>query len=153
MSDLGGHISSFWKNANKDLKGSEVFDKHAKVVTNTISNKHLNPHYVTTVKEIYKDFGEDEKIELIWSNNGEFAYDAENVLVGITNYRIFSLEKGNPRTVFRGAVNSYDHVKRGAWRWDELECTMKDGTKESILIYHKVVCAHFCEYLASNPAK
>ncbi len=131
-------------------KSPPVYNDNGSLVPRT--TRVVPANTVDTISQICK-FYADEQIELLYSNSDEFEYN-NNVLVGITNYRIFHLEKDNMTSVFRYEILNYKHTSMGIFKHDLLECVIrKDGSIRSICIYHVDTCKYFCEYLKNTKNK
>ena len=124
------------------------------VTTNTIEGKSVSGD---TVKQLSKtlNFFPDEKIELLYSDNRVFYFN-KNVIVGITNYRLFKLEKEEISHLFRSDIQSVRQVKNNVWTWDKIECTVKNDRSLKIAevrtfgIFHSTACAYFVLWLSTK---
>lgn len=79
-----------------------------------------------------------EKTRLVLGDNAE-------VLVGLTNKRIFKTEKNSISTVILDDVVSVDHIKNNFLHWDKIECRLQDGRTETFGVFHKNSCAFLVE--------
>ena len=123
------------------------------VTKNTQEGKYLRG---IEVKEIFDLIGEKEKEEeilFLWVEGGKFdkvLTPKKETMVGITNKRLFKLEKGGKWIIKREIIKEVRHQKNGWLAWDKIVITLKDGRTDTIGIYDEATCQYFCNYLNSN---
>lgn len=89
---------------------------------------------------VYKGKDKDisEKAKLILDEKAE-------VLVGITNMRVFKTQNCETWMERFDEMTSADHIENGFFAWDKIECRMQDGRIETFGIYHKKACQFLVE--------
>lgn len=92
----------------------------------------------------------NEKLDIIYSYHNNFNDINQNdIFIGISNYRLFKLEKNYIQSVNISEIDDVNHKQNNIFRWDFIECQMGDKRIESFSIFHKTTCAYFCGYLNS----
>jgi hypothetical protein len=127
--------------------GNKMFvpqDKHY-VAENIIIGASLNFKELNSITKNIK-FTENEKIEVLYSNNDSFEYK-KNILVGITNFRIFKLENNNISYIDKNNIVSIRYRYNGIFRWDKIECKLRNGEFDTIGVFHSNACRYLCNYL------
>jgi len=126
------------------------------IVVNTITNDQLKNHEIKMLLTLI-NANPLEKIDFLYMfdivHKEETINISKNILVGITNYRIFKSEKGNCFSFLRSEINSIEHKSNGIFSWDMLNFKFKNGTTNNIGIYHSDVCKFYTNYLSNNPFK
>ena len=90
-----------------------------------------------------------EHIEVVYSNSGDFTFQG-NVIVGISNFRFFKLERDNCTTILRKEIAAVKHIQNGTFEWDKVECILKSYKTDTIGVFHKKACAYLCNYLQTR---
>jgi len=108
---------------------------------------HANYIGVNESSEINKiiSFAPDENLIMIYFYNGRKI--SGNVLVGITNVRLFKIEKNKFDAVNLSNIKQVNHRKNDIFRWDKIECKLHNNKVETFGVYHKKACGKLCEYL------
>ena len=72
-----------------------------------------------------------------------------NTIIGLTNLRIFKLEKNNVNTIWLKDIAEVDHEKKGPFRWDNIVFKLhgEEDTWNIISVYHSKACIHIRKYI------
>jgi len=130
----------------------------AEAGTNTIHGDALSKSIYTSIYRV-AGLPENEPLELVYVYSlkyNQYFDPIEEIIVGITNQRIFKLEYGNYTQQILRNIKSVSHEKNGFFRWDKIKCILHkkdDDCVDTFTIYHGVSCAYFCEYLAKKIEK
>ena len=115
---------------------------HTKIemqLTNDIKKNILN----------FLEFHQNEKIELLYSYYSTYSIK-NDIMVGITNKRIFKIDKGVKRFTNMNSIKTAKHIKKWLFFWDKIECMTTDEKIETYGIFHALDCNYFCNYLNDN---
>ncbi len=141
-------IGNYFKNQAKNISNMVSKDKPNYVISNTFDSKNIPEESVKQISQLM-NFLAGEKIELLYSDNQQFLFD-NNVIIGITNYRLFKFEKDNQFYIFRAEIAKIKHVENNVFSWDKIELVMKDYSIQTIGIWHPETCKYFIDYLNTN---
>lgn len=134
----------------KDYHHYEVkYHKVDRVAEDTISGLDLKVREVNMISEIVH-FLPSESIQIIYLSGGNFepTFKIEgNTIVGVTNFRIFKIEKSNVDSVMIKDILKVTHEKNGLLRWDKVVCTTTNGKTETFGIFYSKTCEYFCNHL------
>lgn len=123
-----------------------------RIATHTINGKELRMKETSLISG-YLHFLPDERIKIIYlhSNNffPEFTLEG-NIIVGVTNYRVFKIEKNNGDSVLLKDIDKVKMEENGFFRWDNIVCLLKNGEKKKIGIYYNSTCEYFCNYITKS---
>lgn len=129
--------------------------KIQKICKNTIEGKYLNKKQYSLLSGVL-NLQESEKIELIYMYDGlfdSFRTINDKVIVGITNLRVFGIKNKSVRDVLRSDINKISHVASGLFRWDKMNCHLKNSQIESFDVHGTKTCKFLCDYLMANQEK
>ena len=101
------------------------------VADNTIGGHQLEPLKKQRIHHLL-GLSEGESIEIIYSNNGKFDTD-KNVLVGLTNRRIFKIEDEIVSRILISNLVSIRHVENDIFSSDKLHCELISFVKPFII--------------------
>lgn len=94
---------------------------------------------------------EGEILEEVYSYGGFYPIlkIRNNIIVGITNLRIFKLEKGIVSVLRYRDVVSVKHERNGLFRWDKVVCQLcgEGGEFDTFGVYHGDACARICNHM------
>lgn len=126
-----------------------------KITVNTALGENLKDNVKGAIE---KTIGivKNEKLEVVYIYNDTFdvGFDiVNNVIVGLTNFRIFKIEKGDVSYQKLNETINVEHEKNGIFRWDKVVCNLSGGKKETFGIYHADVCKYFCNYITNKIKK
>ena len=123
----------------------KYIDIRTYVAHNTVTISELFMKEIQIIHDIIKS-NDDEIVQMIWSHDsiGSNLKIEKNIIVGITNLRIFKLEKGNVFTTEFKNIKSVHVEKNGIFRWDKIVCKLVDGKCETYGIYNGDACEHIC---------
>lgn len=142
MSRQFNYIENLW---NKTTKKSShhVWD-------NTIQGKDVPAETIKLLADKLQFFPE-EKIELLYSNDMIFKFK-KNVLIGVTQYRLFKLEDEEIITIPRTEITKLKHIKNNSVSWDFLQCELGSSSRvRNIGIWSTEACDNFIDYLQKHP--
>lgn len=99
-----------------------------------------------------------EMLEIIYIYDGTFDHNfniARDIIVGISNYRIFKIEDGKCNSRRLDEMTHVEHQKNGLFKWDKIVCYLSKYKRESANqqeidtfgIYHSDVCKYYCNYI------
>lgn len=126
-----------------------------RIVHDTIDGEDLRIREANAIAKLVH-FNDDEKIEKIYMFDANFEKYFEptmKILVGITNLRIFKIDKGIVSFAMISDITNIHHIAKSIFRWDQLVCTLKDGTTIEFGIYTSVTAKYFMNYLKSKLRK
>lgn len=113
----------------------------------------IDKNVLTLIKN-YIDIKDNEKILFVYFYlDGDFMEPIKfhkNIVVGITDKRIFKIEKGNISMVNIHEIVDISHQKNGIFRWDKVACVMKNGNVKTFGMYHANACKFFIEHLNAS---
>lgn len=95
----------------------------------------------------------DEKIGVVYMRYDTFDQNfsiSREIIVGITDVRIFKIETGNNNQQLISNIASVSHQKNGLFSWDKVVCRLKNGDIDTYGIYHSAACGYFCDYLKNR---
>jgi hypothetical protein len=140
------------------------FTNRVYIAHNTIEADYLFVKELNILKT-YVGFDNDEILIMIYSNNN-FDPSLEicgNIIVGLTNLRIFKLEKGVIHSTYYQDIKNVYHVKNNIFTWDKIICVLKKIRKEgepeikdekfkhdnvqSYGVYYSDACECMCKYI------
>jgi len=95
-------------------------------------------------------FQSDEKLEILYSRNDNFeeyfGLD-NNILVGVTNKRVFKMENASNESIFLNDISSCSHQKNSWYKWDKIEMKLKDGTVDTLGIHSSDTTRYFVNFI------
>lgn len=134
------------------IENTKNKDEIKRVTDNTVDGKELRISDVELLSKIV-NFDQDEVILFLYCYGGKFEPRVileGNVFVGITNKRVFKIEKGGSFGVMRKNILSAKHIKNGIFSWDRIEFDLVEGKKDSFGIYHSATCEYFTNFINCN---
>src|ERR1700744_1484957 len=126
--------------------------KIARITKNTIRGDNLRGSEINMLAKAV-NFLPNEKLEIIYLSNDEFepTFTIENnIIVGITNFRIFKLEHGGLDSLLLNKISNVSYQKNGMFRWDKIVCRTTKLKVETFGIFNSETCQYFCNYLNSK---
>ena len=120
-----------------------------RITTNTVLGKGLKENVRHAIEQTI-NVEEGEVIEIVYIYNDTFdeKFDiVKDIIVGVTNYRIFKIEDGRYDAQKINEIISIAHEKNGIFRWDKIICLLKKNKQNTFGIYHGDVCGYFCNYI------
>lgn len=121
-------------------------------ITKKIPNNTIKLLSKATIEPSVSDFvikrvglTPNDDIELLYLFNGK-----TDIIVGISTSRIFKLDCYQTSSVLLSDIISVRHQQNNLFKWDKIECLLKNGKIETFGIYHNGVCKQFCNYLMTN---
>jgi hypothetical protein len=150
MFKLFDHVANtVTKSMNNALYCGTGYQRLFRVTNNTVSGNYVSHNNQAILSEAVNYF-DGEKIELLYLYDDGFDQDIDlssAILIGITNYRIFKIDKGVKTYTLRKNIINIRHVKRGVFVWDSLQCKTDIGIVVTYGIYHTTACDYFCNHL------
>ena len=134
------------------IENTKNKDEIKRITENTIDGKDLRISDVELLSKVM-NFEQDEKVLYLYCYSGKFEPRIVlegNVFIGITNKRVFKIEKGGSFSVMRKNILSAKHIKNGIFSWDRIEFDLIGGKKDSFGIYHNATCEYFTNYINCN---
>ena len=131
---------------------SESQTELKQVVNETIAGLDLRRREFEMINKLI-GFEAGEEIEIIYRDGGHFEkyFDMmDSILVGITNQRIFKIEKGIAYSAKIKDMKRCSHKKTNPFQWDAVEVEMNDGKKMLFGIYWGETTAHFTALLGTK---
>jgi hypothetical protein len=122
------------------------------ISTDTICGDDLRPlEYGLIKQQIRAD--PDEKIEVLYRTSGEFEKPFnmfDSVLVGISNKRLFKIEKGISYFTSLSNIVSLRHKKMNIFKWDQIIVTTRDNKEVEYGIYYSDTIEYFIKYIRAK---
>ena len=122
-----------------------------RVCEDTIKGEDLpTAHLEVLAKSL--GFRSNERLELIYINLGNFTRSLSiksDIVVGLTNLRIFRTENGHLTYSLIEDIVSVEHEQNSIFRWDTLRIRLKRGDTQAFGIYFNQTCAYFCKTLCT----
>lgn len=123
-------------------------DRRTYVAKNTVSGADMYIEEQIMLENVL-NLAQNENFEIVYSNkswNPELQIQ-DNIIVGLTNMRIFKLERGHVSITYYDKIKSVGLMKNGPFRWDKIVCTLKSNTEkvediETFGIYYKDACEY-----------
>jgi len=130
----------------------EKKNKIDRVTDNTIDGKNLRVSDIELLSKV-ANFQPNETVLFLYCYDDTFdpkiVIDG-NIFVGITDKRVFKIEKGGVYTVMRKDIINTRHIKNGMFSWDRIEFKLSNNQTDSFGIYHSATCQYFTNYLNTN---
>jgi hypothetical protein len=106
--------------------------------------------FASIAKEVGLSRGEEIKLFYTYSALKE-ELSRSDIIVGITNVKIFKYDKGSNSFTLRSDIKAVKHQRNGMFSWDKVEILTHSGKTETYGIYDGDTCSKFCRYLMDNP--
>jgi hypothetical protein len=127
-----------------DIMSEEI----PRVVEYTVKGKYLRPSTIESLKKYIK-FEEDEQVKLLYvaDNNFESLNIQNNIVVGLTNIRLFKIQNNKLDFVLIKDIKNIRHEENSIFSWDKIICELKNGKIETFGIYYYESCKYFTDYI------
>lgn len=122
-----------------------------KVCEDTVRGEDLPTEHLEVLAK-FLGFRSNERLELIYINLGNFTRSLSlksDIIVGLTNLRIFRIENGHLNYSLIEDILSVEHEQNSIFRWDTLRVRLKRGDTQAFGIYFNQTCAYFCKTLCT----
>jgi len=123
----------------------------------TIMKGNELPKYIHDQIYLMAGLLDNEILELVYISSAHYKNGFESmneIVVGITNRRLFQLEYGTVSQQMLRNISSVTHKRNGWFRWDEIKCVLHSTIdSDKFAIYDGVTCALFCDHLANSIKK
>lgn len=127
----------------------KTVSKTTRIATHTALAQNLNPNVYNAIVRTLK-LPRNEKLEIVYIHSDNFDENfniSTDIIVGLTNLRIFKIQSGNSGHQFISNIVSVSHKKNGLFSWDKLVCNLKSKEVDTYGIYHSSVCGYLCDYM------
>ena len=123
---------------------------------NVFHVSHLNSDFVADISKSLELYN-DEKIIMVHIFNTYKPEFYKDILIGITNYRLFKIER-DVKSIFRCDMDSIEFIEHGWWS-SNIQVQIKRKNRGywdpeydayTWCIYHPKACLLFCNYLTEN---
>lgn len=127
----------------------EASTRYRRIAPDAISGEDLRQRETELISQAVK-FMLDERIEIIYRNNGQFEtyFDlADSKIVGVTNQRIFQIEKGIVTFTYLRDIAYCSQRKRGHFWWDFVVVHLNLAQTVDYPIYFGETAEYFVKYI------
>lgn len=117
--------------------------KRPRAALSTINIDELYADEINMLQKELKIIG-NEKIHIIYSNNDfePILHIIDNIIVGLTNKRIFKLEKGGVWSTYFIDIDTIEHQKNNIFTWDTIICNTYDKSQYTYGVYYSDACKY-----------